>query len=128
MISAELKQTYLKRRNQTAGLAIALMIFFVVWRALGKDVEDHWYISLLMFVYLACYVAACWFYLKSKQRSSGWLLLVPTNVLGLIVYICLEDRSEKPDNVPCPACQAANFPDDANCRLCKTSLANPISG
>jgi len=126
LISTELKKSYLKRRNIAAGIAIAIMAFFILRRIAGGNAEDPWYINLLMFLYLLCYIAACWFYLKSKQRSGGWLLLIPTNIVGLIIYMCLEDRSAKPDNIPCPACQTANFPDDATCRFCKTPLFNPI--
>jgi hypothetical protein len=70
LISTELKKFYLKRRNITAGIAISIMAFFILRKIAGGNAEDPWYINLLMFLYLLCYIAACWFY-QSRQISWG---------------------------------------------------------
>ncbi len=98
-------QSYLKKRN-LAALVYSAGIGLIIWhnKVIGKS--DDWRSNVLLFATAGALIAACWFYLKAKKRTAGWLLLLPANVIALVVYWALEDHSERPDNVPCPKCGA----------------------
>jgi|GEM_PF-6175892 len=121
--------SYLKKRNIAVTIYLAGMCAIIYRTKVQELSESGIYFYTLLFIVPASLIVACWFYLKAKKRSSGWLILFPMNILAFIIYALLEDRSNLPDNIPCPACGAANFPVDTNCRLCKTELKHtqPIS-
>lgn len=128
MIPAELVKTYRQRRKVAAIVAVVLMALMIEERWRNGDANgSSWHVNTAVFLYLISYVTACFYHLKSRQRSAGWLFLLPTGLVALIVYACLEDRSNKVDNVLCSVCQAANFPDDTLCRLCKAPLEAGLS-
>lgn len=112
---------YLKRRNIAAVCYVIGMAAAIALKASGHSALNEW----LMWPIFAALVAACWFYLKAKKRSGGWLLLLPLNVIAFIIYWWMEDCSEKLENVACAACGAANFPDNQVCRLCKSMMPAP---
>lgn len=117
-------QSYLKKRN-LAALVYGVGIVLTIWhnKVLGQN--DDWMSNVLLFATAGAFIAACWFYLKAKKRTGAWLLLLPANFIALLVYWALEDHSERPDNIPCPKCGAANIATDTNCRLCHSVLAVP---
>jgi hypothetical protein len=75
----------------------------------------------------AALFADCWFYLKAKKRSGGWmLLLIPLPGLAPFVYWWMDDCSAERENIACAVCGAANFPEDKLCRLCKSPIPTPV--
>ncbi|NYS35127.1 hypothetical protein HZZ02_15705, partial [Streptococcus danieliae] len=90
---------YLKQRNIAAACYVIGMGAAIALNASGQRALTEW----LVWPVFAALVAACWFYLKAKKRSGGWLLLLPLNVVALIIYWWMEDCSEKPENVACAA-------------------------
>lgn len=51
-------------------------------------------LALLIFAFAASLLRACWFFLGARARSKAWLLLpILFNALGLIVMLCLSDKS-----------------------------------
>jgi hypothetical protein len=114
---------YLKQRNIAAACYVIGMGAAIALKVSGHRALTEW----LVWPIFAALVAACWFYLKAKKRSGGWLLLLPLNIIALVIYWSMEDCSEKPDNVACAACGTANFPGDQVCRLCKSTMPAPVT-
>ena len=114
---------YLKQRNTAAVSYVIGMGTVIALNASGRQALTEW----LVWPIFAALVAACWFYLKAKKCSSGWLLLLPLNVIALVIYWWMEDCSAKAENVACAACGAANFSDDQVCRLCKSTMPAPAA-
>lgn len=109
---------YLQRRNIAATVYLGCMAAVVWLNSEGKHEAAEW----LVFPIFVSMIAACWFYLKAKNRSGGWLLLLPLSLIAFLIYWCMDDCSEDPENIPCAKCGAANFPNDLSCRICKSSM------
>jgi len=109
---------HLRKRNIAATIYLGGMVAAACLNYKGK----HAFAESLVFPIFVSFVAACWYYLKAKKRSGGWLLLLPLSLIALLIYWNMDDCSEDPENIPCSKCGAANFPNDLSCRLCKSSM------
>lgn len=119
---------YLEKRNH-AVIGYVMVTGVALWRSFsGIRGGSDFLQTLLVLGSFALFAAACWCYLRAKNRSGVWLLLLPLSLIAVLIYWKLEDRSADEADVACPACKAPNFPDQAICRVCKTSLhgATPI--
>ena len=118
---------YRKYRNASA-IGYVVSMVCAIWRRPLLHVFEGSGVSILMaYITLGLLVATCWFWLKAKKRSGLWLMLLPANLIALLVYALLEDRSEEPDLIRCAKCTTANFPEDSHCRFCKEPLVGPVS-
>jgi hypothetical protein len=121
----------LKKYLNVANGAMAVGIgSFVLAAYLGRDsTQSIWgpggapkWLALVAssFIFLSF-----WAYAKAKARS-GWLgLLLPfLNIVGLIILLKLEDRSEMAPEIACAKCQGRNFAVDSTCRYCSAELQN----
>ncbi len=111
---------YLEKRTIAASIYV-ISVGVCMWL---KHIGEETYIDLLLVPGGLALIAACWFYLKAKNRSGAWLLLLPLNVIALLIFWSMEDCSNEEENILCPKCTAANFPNDSHCRLCKAPLGS----
>ena len=121
-------QEQLRKRNIAAGAYLVGMGVLMYRHNLPEYQQHDPVAHVLMYPLALAYIAACWFYLKAKGRSGAWLLLMPLSLIALLVYWGMDDCSEEEENIPCPKCTSANFPDAVTCRLCKTPLAGADQG
>lgn len=114
---------YLKKRNIAAGCYVVGMAAIIAANAADEQHLATWF----LWPTVAALVAACWFYLKAKKRSGGWmLLLIPLPGLAPFVYWWMDDCSAERENIACVVCGAANFPEDKLCRFCKSPMPTPV--
>lgn len=73
---------YVKRRNVAAACYVIVLGAAIALNAADRPALTEW----VLWPQLASLVAACWFYLKAKKRSGGWLLLLPLNVPARVIY------------------------------------------
>ena len=75
----------------------ALILCFVGALVLANDTEGNTTLATVMpLLFLASMLALlrfCWFFLKARERSPAWMLLLVFNLFGLLVLLCLTDRS-----------------------------------
>ena len=109
---------YIKKRNIAVAVYLAgLVIVGMGTKVFGMD-QDSVVCNLLALITGGSLIAACWFYLKAKNRSE----LLPLSIIAFFIYWMLEDHSNLPAEVSCPKCGKGNFPSDKKCRLCAATF------
>jgi hypothetical protein len=96
-----------KRKANIAGaifMAAIIGLFVLGWTGHKMDMGDDSVAIPFAIAFIAPYFYGMWAYLKAKGRSSAWMLLAGSTVIGMIVILLLKDHAKdgQPPAPPAP--------------------------
>jgi hypothetical protein len=83
---------YKKNAMLTFGVAAATVIVIRVVKPQTNSEFDDIAFGIFVIAFLACFSN----FLLAKKRSLWWLAMLLSTLIGMVVILCLEDRSANP--------------------------------